>query len=59
MERYAWRYAFMSKNIFTYPLLILPYIDDFETGVSKITAFLNPRNAKSSLVITNPVSKEN
>jgi hypothetical protein len=59
MERYAWRYSFVSKNIFTYLLLILLYIGDFENGISKITAFLNSRNAKGNLVITNPVLEEN
>jgi hypothetical protein len=48
-----------QKKIFTYPLLILSYIDDFKTRVSKITAFLNSQNAKGSLVITNPVLEAN
>jgi hypothetical protein len=57
MERYNWRYAFMLKNIITYPLLILPYISDFESEVSKNAALLNFRNAKGGLFVINLVLK--
>jgi hypothetical protein len=50
---------FCVEKIFIYMLLMLSYIGDFGTGVSKKIAFLNSQNAKGGLIITNPVLKMN